>query len=306
VLEADGYRHIRGVIGPDEYHENIDDNAYTNVMARWNIRRALDVADLLREQWPDHWSSLSSRLNLDEGELRQWLLIAEAIAINLDPKTGLYQEFAGYFELEDIDLKNYSGRSVPMDVVLGRQRTQKSQVIKQADVIALLALLPDEFVGETGADNFRYYEQRCDHGSSLSLAMHGLVAARLGQAEKALENFRRAAAIDLSDAHVAIDGGVHIAALGGNWMLVVLGIAGISLRDDGIALNPQMPEIWRSLSFGICWRGRSLKIRIDQDKQSVRIALDSGALMKVIVKGQPYDLGPNALEICLGVKTEAA
>ncbi|HEY0329127.1 MAG TPA: glycosyl hydrolase family 65 protein [Rhodopseudomonas sp.] len=305
-LEEDGYRHIRGVIGPDEYHENIDDNAYTNVMARWNIRRALDVAALLRERWPDRWTSLSSRLSVDEDELRKWRQVAETIMTNLDPKTGLYQEFAGYFELENIDLKNYSGRSVPMDVVLGRWRTQKSQVIKQADVIALLALLPNEFVGETGAANFRFYEPRCGHGSSLSPAMHGLVAARLGQAEKALQYFKQAAAIDLSDAHVGTDGGVHIAALGGNWMLVVLGIAGLSLREDGVAINPQMPESWRSLSFGICWRGRSLKVRIDQDKQSVRIAIESGAAMKVVIRGEPYDIGTEAMEISLGARTVAA
>src|SRR3984957_8426911 len=111
------------------------------------------------------------------------------MATGLDPATGLFEQFAGYFALEDIDLANYAGRSVPMDVVLGRERIQKSQVIKQADVVALLALLPEEFVRDTGAKNFRYYEPRCSHGSSLSPAKHGLVAARLGDAEMALRFF---------------------------------------------------------------------------------------------------------------------
>ena len=164
-------------------------------------------------------------------------------------KTGLFEQFAGYFALEDIDLANYAGRSVPMDVVLGRERTQRSQVIKQADVVALLGLLPEEFAGETGAANFRYYEPRCGHGSSLSRAMHGLVAARLGYAEMALRYFRQTAAIDLADTHVAIDGGVHIAALGGIWMTAVFGFAGLSLRSDGMAIDPQLPAGWRSLGF---------------------------------------------------------
>ena len=106
--------------------------------------------------------------------------VAETMATGLDARTGLFEQFAGFFALEDIDLTNYAGRSVPMDVVLGRERTRSSQVIKQADVVALLGLLPEEFVGETGATNFRYYEPRCGHGSSLSRAMHALVAARLG------------------------------------------------------------------------------------------------------------------------------
>ncbi len=137
--EADGHHHIRGVIGPDEYHEHIDDNAFTNVMARWNIRRALDVAALLRERWPERWARLASRLGLDDTELKQWLNVAETMATGLDARTGLFEQFAGFFALEDIDLANYAGRSVPMDVVLGRERTRSSQVIKQADVVALLA-----------------------------------------------------------------------------------------------------------------------------------------------------------------------
>jgi len=303
-LEADGRRHIRGVIGPDEYHEDIDDSAYTNVMARWNIRRALDIAALLRERWPECWTSLASRLDLDEAELKQWRTVAETIATGLDPKTGLFEEFGGYFELEKINLADYAGRSVPMDVVLGRKRTQKSQVVKQADVVALLALLPEEFAGEAGAENFRYYEPRCDHGSSLSPAMHGLVAARLGQSEKALRYFCQAAAIDLSDTHVAIDGGVHIAALGGNWMLVVLGFAGLSLGDDGIGIDPQLPAAWRSLSFGVHWRGRSLKIRIDQEKKRLEATLESGAPMMLAVGcAPPRELRPDQpLEVGLGAE----
>jgi trehalose/maltose hydrolase-like predicted phosphorylase len=196
--EPDGYCHIRGVIGPDEYHENIDDNAFTNVMARWNIRRALDVAALLRERWPDRWAGLSSRLGLGDTELAQWRSVAETVATGWNPQTGLFEQFAGFFGLEDIDLSAYEGRSVPMDVVLGRERTQQSRVIKQADVVALIGLLPEEFPGESAAANFRYYEPRCGHGSSLSGAMHGLVAARLGYSDLALRYFQQAVAIDLA------------------------------------------------------------------------------------------------------------
>jgi trehalose/maltose hydrolase-like predicted phosphorylase len=288
--ETDGRRHIRGVIGPDEYHEHIDDNAFTNVMARWNIRRALDAAALLRERWPERWASLSGRLGLDDIELTQWRNVAETMPIGLDPKTGLFEQFSGFFALEDIDLTGYAGRSVPMDVVLGRERTQRSQVIKQADVVALLGLLPEEFTGETGAKNFDYYEPRCGHGSSLSRAMHGMVAARLGRSEMALRYFRQTAAIDLADTHAAIDGGVHIAAHGGIWLTAVFGFAGLSLRSDGIALDPQLPPNWRSLGFGLQWRGRRLRIKIVQGAQSVDATLEAGEPMKLVVCGEPHEL----------------
>ncbi len=289
-LEADGRSHIRGVIGPDEYHENVDDSAYTNVMARWNIYRALDVAALLQERWPESWKRLSSRLALDEAELKQWRTVADAMATGLDPKTGLFEEFEGYFGLEDIDLRAYAGRSVPMDVVLGRERTQKSQVVKQADVVALLALSPEEFPGSSGEANFHYYEPRCGHGSSLSPSMHGLVAARLGHSEMALAYFRQSAAIDLSDTHAAIDGGVHIGALGGNWMLAMFGFAGLSLRSDGISLDPKLPPQWRSLAFAIQWRGRRLRIGIDQSKHHLEAALEEGEPMTVAFCGEQHEL----------------
>ena len=288
--EADGHCHIRGVIGPDEYHEHIDDNAYTNVMARWNIRRALDVVAWLREQWPARWVSLSSRLGLDAAELKQWLNVADTLASGLQPKTGLLEQFSGYFALEDIDLTKYDGRTVPMDVVLGRERIQKSQVVKQSDVVALLALLPEEFPGETAAENFRYYEPRCSHGSSLSPAMHGLVAARLGDTEMALRFLRRTAAIDLADTQAAADGGIHIASLGGIWMLTAFGFAGLSLRNDGIAIDPHLPAGWNSLAFSVQWRRRSLTISIDQRRQVVEATLEVGDPMTLTVSGQPNQI----------------
>src|ERR1700722_11078439 len=293
--EADGRCHIRGVIGPDEYHENIDDNAFTNVMARWNVRRALDVAAMLRERWPDRWADLSSRLRLDIAELKQWHKVAQTMASGLDPRTGLFEQFAGYFGLEEIDLTDYAGRSVPMDVVLGRERTQRSQVIKQADVVALLALLPEEFIGESGVTNFHYYEPRCGHGSSLSRAMHGVAAARLGYSEMALRYFRQTAAIDLADSHVAIDGGLHIAALGGVWLTAVFGFAGLSMRGDGIALDPHLPTSWRSLGFRLQWRGRLLKVRIEQAKQSLEVALEAGEPMSLFVRSERHELGRDQL-----------
>src|SRR5665213_246395 len=222
--------------------------------------------------------------------MKQWRSVADTLVTGLDSKTGLFEQFAGYFALESIDLTNCAGRSAPMDMVLGRERTQQSQVIKQADVVALLGLLPEEFAGETGEANFRYYAPRCSHGSSLSHPMHGVVAARLGYSETALHHFREAAAIDLADTHVAVDGGVHIAALGGIWQTAVLGFAGLSLRDDGVELNPRMPAGWRSMSFPVQWRGRQLRIRIVPGEQLVEAALEAGEPMNLVVSGAAHEL----------------
>jgi trehalose/maltose hydrolase-like predicted phosphorylase len=288
--EADGRRHIRRVIGPDEYHDNIDDNAYTNSMARWNILHGLAVASMLRERWPEYWKLLSRQLSLGDAELQRWLNIAESIATGFDPRTRLFEQFAGYFGLEDINLAAYADRTVPMDVILGRERTRQSQVIKQADVVMLLALLPEVFAPGAAEANFQYYDPRCGHGSSLSRVMHGFVAARLGKVEMALRYFREAATIDLSDSQGAITGGVHIATQGGLWMTAVFGFAGLSLCEDGLVIDPDLPAEWRSLTFGAHWRGRRVKIRIERATGRLEATLESGAPMPIFVRSAPHML----------------
>jgi trehalose/maltose hydrolase-like predicted phosphorylase len=289
--EADGRRHIRGIIGPDEYHEAIDDNGYTNIMARWNIRRGLDIAALLSERWPARWADLGRRLGLNEAELDQWRQAAETLITGFDPRTGLLEQFAGFFKLDELDLADYAGRATPIDVVLGRERTQRSQVVKQADVVALMALLPEEFDLAAKWANFRYYEPRCAHGSSLSRAMHALVAARLGDTELAQRYFQEAAATDLADSGGGSAGGVRIAALGGLWQAALFGFAGLSLGGDGMALDPQLPPSWRSIGFRVHWRGRQVKVHIEHGHW-LAATLEAGDPMTLAVSGERYALCP--------------
>jgi trehalose/maltose hydrolase-like predicted phosphorylase len=279
ALEDDDRYHIRGVIGPDEYHEHIDDNAYTNVLARWNIERGLAVLAMLAERWPDVRRSLIEKLNLRDEELESWREVAAKLITGFDAQTGIFEQFAGFFGLEHIDLTTFKGRTVPMDVILGRERTQASQVVKQADVVALLALLWDAFPAETRIANFEYYEPRCGHGSSLSRGMHALVAARLGRLEGAMRHFRETAATDLTDTAMGSAGGIHIASMGALWQAAVFGFAGLILRDDGLRFDPHLPPEWRSLSFRLRWRGRRLRVR-----------LEAASLQATLEEGDPLDL----------------
>jgi len=300
TLEADGRSHIRDVIGPDEYHEHVDDNAYTNVMARWNIRRGLEVAAWLRTHAQERWGQLAGQLHLEESELAAWSRTADTLVTGFDAGTGLFEQFAGYFGLEDIDIAQYRDRTMTIDLVVGRERTKRSQVVKQADVVALLALQAEPFTQAIRQANFDYYAPRCGHGSSLSRAMHAIAAARLGDPSLALGYFHDSTAVDLSDATAGAAGGVHIAALGGLWQVAVFGFAGLSFGPGGLSFDPLLPDAWQQLSFAVQWRGRKIHVNIDAAKSHFDAELRDGVAMSLTMRGARHDLHPGqSLQVSL-------
>jgi trehalose/maltose hydrolase-like predicted phosphorylase len=290
TLEQDDRYHIRGVIGPDEYHEGIDDNAFTNGMAQWNLERGLEVAELLRIRWPERWVALRRRLGITPKELAAWRDVAARLVTGLGKTSDLIEQFSGFFELEPVDLAAYTPRQAPMDVLLGHERTQRSQVIKQADVVMLLALLRDRYPAAVHSANFGYYEPRCGHGSSLSPAMHALVAARLGDVELAARYFHQAAAIDLNDTMGNAASGVHIATLGGLWQATVFGFGGISPTSTGFRCDPHLPAAWRALRFPVEWRSSRVRLALGRAPLALTATLEHGPSLLIEVGSLNHEL----------------
>ncbi|HEY8462091.1 MAG TPA: glycosyl hydrolase family 65 protein, partial [Blastocatellia bacterium] len=282
---ADGRFHIRRVIGPDEYHETVDDNAFTNVMAQWTLERAGDIADWMRDAYPEDWRTLRLRLSFDDGERAEWREIAKRMYVGFDEDAGLIEQFAGFFELAEVDLKAFEPRTAPMDILLGRERTQASQVIKQADALMIFHLLPDRYPREVIERNFRYYEPRTGHGSSLSPATHALIAARLGDVNRAHRYFHQTAEIDLGRCVGNAAGGIHAAASGGLWQAAVFGFAGMRLRDGRLAFDPRLPEEWERLRISLVYKRRRLRVAITGRPLRARIMLREGDQPLAIVLG---------------------
>jgi len=223
---------------------------------------------------------LREKLALGDDEIADWRDAITRIVTGLDPATGIFEEFTGFHALQPLELTAYADRKVPIDVVIGRELTQRSQVVKQADVVALIALLPEEFPGAMAEANFRYYEPRCAHGSSLSTGMHALVAARLGDVPMASHYLRATAATDLDlDPNTA--GGVRIASHGALWQAVILGFGGLDLQGDMLGIDPRLPPQWRSLSFRVHWRGRSVAIRIAGNTVQATLVEGEGTEMRI-------------------------
>jgi kojibiose phosphorylase len=285
MLESDGYYHIRRVIGPDEYHEEVDDNAFTNLMAAWNLRQGLKTFEVLRERWPSRWRDLISSLQITDDETKTWATLAQAMFIPFNAKTLLYEQFSGYFEKEEIHLKSYEPRSAAMDMILGQQRIQQTNILKQADVVLATYLLWDDIPADVRAANFRYYEPRTSHGSSLSPAIHALMAARIGDGHLAQQYLKQASEIDLSNNMGNAAGGVHAASLGGLWQAIVFGFAGMRAHSDGVSFDPKLLPNWERLSFPVEWRGR--KLRVQLEPKAIRVASSGPEALKLQIEQGP-------------------
>ncbi len=248
--DDDGSGHIRGVIGPDEYHENVNDNAYTNVMARWNLKRAADAGVGV----------------VDERERRHWLELADAIVDGYDPATRIYEEFAGFNALEPVVISKLVAQlPVAADMLLGHARTQASQVVKQADVLMLHYLVPDELATGSLEANLDFYGPRTAHGSTLSPGVHATLLARAGRLAQALEMLRLTARIDLDDIGQTTGGGLHLAAMGSAWRTVALGFAGLRPAGDALAIDPRLAPGWDALDVRVRFRNSRVHIRILPD-----------------------------------------
>ncbi|HEU5036641.1 MAG TPA: glycosyl hydrolase family 65 protein [Nocardioides sp.] len=251
ALDPDGSAHIRDVIGPDEYHERVDDNAFTNAMARWNLRTAA-------RQW-----------RVGAATRREWLRLADALVDGYDADAGIHEQFAGYSGLEPLLVRDLAEPPVAADVLAGRARVARSQVIKQPDVLMIHHLLPGEAAPGSLARDLAFYAPRTAHGSSLSPAAMALLHARAGQADAALELLRISLRIDLDDLGGTTSAGVHVGACGGAWQTIVRGFLGAAVRSGRLELDPVLPSAWGSLEVRFRCLGRDVRVRADRETVAV-------------------------------------
>ncbi|MBV8304758.1 MAG: glycoside hydrolase family 65 protein, partial [Acidimicrobiia bacterium] len=281
-VEPDGTAHIYGVIGPDEYHGPVDDSAFTNVMARWNLRRAAAaVAD-------------GGDGGVDPDEARRWRELAEALVDGYDPDTGIYEQFAGFYGLEPLLIEEVAPRRpIAADLLLGTERVRGAQVVKQADVLMLYHQVPDEVAPATLEPNLRYYEPRTAHGSSLSPAVHAALFARARDFPRALEALRIASRLDLDDLTGTTAGGLHVATMGGFWQALAFGFGGLRPGANALRIDPHLPPSWGALELRVRFRGSRVRVRAERG----RLYLRADPAIAVVVGDQPLTAGPREVEL---------
>lgn len=293
------YEIIR-LLGPDEYHENVDNNAFTNYLSKFSLEKASWVFDQLKLREPEVLSGLMEKIGLSPQSVEEWNEIAQLIYLpEPDPETQLIEQFDGYFKLEDVRPDEVRKRLIDPGEYWGWPNgvAIHTQVLKQADVVQLLALI-DDFPLEVVQANYDYYEPRTEHGSSLSPSVHALVASKAQHREEAYRYFIEASTIDLYNASKKVLsggsflGGIHTAAAGGVWLILVRGFGGFELTEQGAHFNPELPEEWESLSFRLVVRKCLLDIHIGKNEMTVSSDASNEEDIEITIAGQSKLLTP--------------
>ncbi|WP_322508589.1 glycoside hydrolase family 65 protein [Anaerolinea sp.] len=260
--ETTGKYEFNDVIGPDEYHDHVDNNAFTNAFARWTLEKAVWLMDYLRQNHPQAAEAYTKNLGLTDEELHRWQEVARRIDYAVDPQTGLVEQFKGYFQRRDVDLQAMEPRTESVQVIFGIEGTNETQVLKQPDVLMLAYLLPELFDKKSLQVNYDYYTPRTDHtyGSSLGPSIQAIMACRVGKQEDAYEHFIRAARADLRDVRGNAGDGIHGASAGGVWQAVVFGFGGLQFHNGKWTVTPHLPHHWKRLVFRFTYRGKSYVI----------------------------------------------
>ena len=272
----DGLLHMNNVVGPDEYKEHVNDNAFTNYMARWNMQKAVEYAEMLQTEMPDLYTALDKKLGLTK-LLPQWKNTLPRIFLTRPNEQGVLPQDATYLSLPDIDLTKYRNQTHVATIYQDYNQEQivRMQVTKQADVMVLFCLLEEQFSEQVKKASWDYYEPRTLHDSSLSLSTHSVLACDIGDKALGYRMFQKACGIDLSndDPHSS-DAGIHAASYGGLWQCVVYGFGGLRMIGGDLRIRPALPEAWNRLVYRIYWRGQQLTVEIT--KSCVTVTNETG------------------------------
>ena len=288
----DGAFCINNVTGPDEYTAVVDNNRFTNMMARQNLRSAVTAVTLLRDSYPEDYDSLIEKTDLDFSELDDWKRAAEHMYLAVDEKTGIHPQDDSFLDKAAWDLTNTPPDLYPLMLHYHPLSIYRHQVIKQADVVMAMFLLGDNFTLEEKRRNFDYYDPITTRDSSLSSCVQSILATEVGYPDKAMDYFIDAVLVDLADIGGNVTDGIHIASAGGVWMALVYGFGGLRDHDGNLSFSPHLPESWSSLRYQLTWIGRRIEVRLRPGHASYRLI--EGDPMQVNHEGEKLELVPGA------------
>ena len=255
-----------GVTGPNEYENNVNNNWYTSYLACWCLEYTLEVIEKLKAKNPAHYTSIVSKLTFSEKETVDWQHIIDNMYYAYDESRQIFLQQDGYLDKEQILVKDLDPSNLPLNQKWSWDRILRSCYIKQADVLQGIYFFEERFDIETIRRNFEFYEPRTVHESSLSPCVHSILAARIGEFDKAYEMYLRTARLDLDNYNNDTEDGLHITSMAGTWLSIVQGFGGMQLKGDKLSFYPMLPKEWDSYSFRINFRSNTIEVKVGKDE----------------------------------------
>ncbi|MFC1482744.1 glycoside hydrolase family 65 protein [Candidatus Margulisiibacteriota bacterium] len=294
-----GQYEIKDVIGPDEMHTHVNNSTFTNFMVKWGLNKAVIIWNEMKRAKRKVLNDLMKKYKLTESEIKQWQEISDTIRVLYDEETKLFEEFDGYFGLEDFEITRWNTKGVPIvprDYDLSDEHIEKTQLIKQADILVLLFLLNTHFSPEVKRANYDYYEKRALHVSTLSPCLHAIMGLEVGDDSKAYSYFMRTSMVDLEDIQGNTEHGVHLASTGGAWMSIIYGFVGMRLEEKSLSFNPTMPYEWQEISFTIYWKKQYVEITVKKNHMTFFFkSARKNSKLEFIVQNKSYIIPANSV-----------
>jgi len=281
---------INGVTGPDEYNTVVNNNAYTNLIARENLWYAAETIEWLRFKNPERYAAIAHETKLEESEIAEWRRAGDNMYVPYDEGMGIHLQDGNFLEREEWDFEGVPAEKYPLLLHFHPLVIYRHQVIKQADVVLAMVLLGDQFAEDQKRRNFDFYDPLTTGDSSLSVSVQSILAFELGRIEKARNYLHCALMMDLADVGANVQHGCHIASMGGTWMALIYGAAG--MRDYGgkISFNPAPGKQMKGLKFSLLVRGCRLKVDLDREARSATYILMEGDELEIKHEGRQLRL----------------
>lgn len=278
-----------GVMGPDEFQMMVNNNCYTNYMAKFTFSYTLSVCQRLKEERPKEMEALCLKMRLTGEECQAWQAMEENMFLPMDEKTGIYEQHEGYFKLPHVEVDRIPVEEFPLYNHWSYDRIYRNDMIKQPDVLMFMLLFNSAFGEETLRANYEFYEPRCIHESSLSPSVHSILASQLKKHEEAYRFFQFATRMDLDNYNRNSSEGLHTTSIAAAWMNIVYGFGGLRSDGENISLCPTMPKQWRGYSFRISYKEDVLLVEVDEEKVCLSTlggkAIDIELYGKLVVAG---------------------
>lgn len=281
---------ILGVTGPNEYENNVNNNWYTNYIAQWCIRYAVEQLEKVKDGYAADHERITGLCKLSDKEVESWNKVAKNMYYPYDEERDIYLQQDGFLDKELITVEELDKKERPINQKWSWDRILRSPYIKQADTLQGFYFFEDHFSMEELQRHFDFYEPFTVHESSLSPCVHSIQAARLDRMEQAYAFYLRTSRLDLDDYNKEVHEGLHITSMAGTWMSIVEGFGGMRVRNDKLCFEPRIPEQWKSYSFKINFRDRVLTV--DVSKEKVSFTLDAEQPMSIRVRGEKVSLEP--------------